>query len=94
MDDKKPSPQEQVKPGLLQELSMAPFQPDQRLVDEALGLIELDQSSYYLTTVPINLNLLQILALNLATAGIILLMLIVPSMVISRISPARAIRFE
>ena len=64
------------------------------LVQHYFGLIQLDQSSYYLTTVPINLNILHILALNLGTALIIILMLIVPSMVISRISPARAIRFE
>ncbi len=64
------------------------------LIQHYFGLIELDQSSYYLTTVPINLNLLHLLALNLGTAGIIILMLIIPSMVISRISPALAIRFE
>ena len=64
------------------------------LAQNYFGFIELDQSSYYLSTVPVNLNILQILALNLGTAGIIILMLIVPSMVISRISPARAIRFE
>ncbi len=64
------------------------------LVQNYFGFIKLDQSSYYLATVPINLNVLYILALNLGTAGIIILMLIVPSMVISRISPARAIRFE
>ncbi len=64
------------------------------LVQKYFGIIELDQSSYYLTTVPINLNTLHILALNLGTAAIILVMLIIPSMLISRISPARAIRFE
>ena len=64
------------------------------LIQHYFGFIELDQSSYYLNTVPINFNLLHILALNFGTAGIILLMLIIPSMVISRISPARAIRFE
>jgi lipoprotein-releasing system permease protein len=64
------------------------------LIQHYFGFIELDQSSYYLNTVPINFNLLHILALNFGTAAIILLMLIIPSMVISRISPARAIRFE
>jgi lipoprotein-releasing system permease protein len=64
------------------------------LIQHFFGIIELDQSSYYLTTVPINLNALHILALNLGTAGIILLMLVIPSALISRISPAKAIRFE
>ncbi|MFC2115322.1 ABC transporter permease [Bacteroidota bacterium] len=64
------------------------------LAQKYFGFIELDQSSYYLSTVPINMNALQIMALNLGTAVIIILMLIIPSMVITRISPARAIRFE
>lgn len=64
------------------------------LIQQYFGIIELDQSSYYLTSVPINLNLLSIAGLNLGTAVVIILMLIVPSMIISRISPALAIRFE
>ena len=64
------------------------------LIQKYTGILELDQSSYYLSTVPINLNILHILALNLGTALIIIMMLIIPSMLISRISPAKAIRFE
>ncbi len=64
------------------------------LIQHYFGFMKLDQSSYYLTTVPINFNLLHILTLNAGTALVIILMLIVPSMIISRISPALAIRFE
>lgn len=64
------------------------------LLQKYTGIMELDQSSYYLNTVPVNLNALHVLALNLGTALAIILMLIIPSMIISRISPARAIRFE
>lgn len=64
------------------------------LIQKNTGLIQLDQSSYYLSTVPINLNVLYVIALNLGTALIIILMLIIPSMIISRISPSKAIRFE
>lgn len=64
------------------------------LLQHFTGVIELDQSSYYLTRVPVNLNALHILLLNLGTAVMVMLMLIVPSMIISRISPVRAIRFE
>ncbi len=64
------------------------------LLQKFTGVMELDQSSYYLNTVPVNLNVLHIIALNLGTALAIILMLIIPSMIISRISPARAIRFE
>jgi lipoprotein-releasing system permease protein len=64
------------------------------LIQQYTGILELDQSSYYLNTVPVNLNVVHIVALNLGTALAIILMLIIPSMIISRISPARAIRFE
>jgi len=64
------------------------------LIQHYFGIIELDQTSYYLTKVPVNLNVVHIFLLNLGAAGVILLMLIVPSMIISRISPVKAIRFE
>jgi len=64
------------------------------LLQKYTGIMELDQSSYYLNTVPVNLNVLHILVLNLGTSLAIIGMLILPSMIISRISPARAIRFE
>ncbi len=56
--------------------------------------ISLDPSSYYLTTVPINFNWWHILLLNGGTMAIILLMLIIPSRLISRISPVKAIKFD
>ncbi len=58
------------------------------------GIVKLDQSSYYLTEVPINLNLITILTLNLGILFLTLLMLLVPSHLISRISPVKAIRFN
>jgi len=64
------------------------------LIQRFSGILELEQSTYYLTTVPVNLNVIYILLLNIGTAAVILAMLIIPSMIISRISPARAIRFE
>jgi len=64
------------------------------LIQHHFGIIELDPSSYYLSMVPVNVNLLQILLLNVGTAVVILMMLIIPSMIISRISPVKAIRFE
>jgi len=58
------------------------------------GIVKLDQSSYYLTEVPINLNILTILILNIASLILTLLMLLVPSHLISRISPVKSIRFN
>jgi len=58
------------------------------------GIIKLDQSSYYLTEVPINLNIITILTLNFGILFLTLLMLLVPSHLISRISPVKSIRFN
>lgn len=57
-------------------------------------IIGLDPSSYFLDTVPINFNLLHVLALNAGTLLITLIFLLIPSMIISRISPERSIRFN
>ncbi|MGC1391412.1 MAG: ABC transporter permease [Bacteroidales bacterium] len=58
------------------------------------GLITLDPTSYYIKTVPVNLELVHILLLNTGTMVAIIIMLLVPSQLISRISPVKAIRYD
>jgi lipoprotein-releasing system permease protein len=58
------------------------------------GLITLDPTSYYIKTVPVNLQLTHILLLNAGTMAAIIVMLLVPSQLISRISPVKAIRYD
>ena len=58
------------------------------------GLITLDATSYYIKTVPINLQLSHILLLNTGTMAAIIVMLLVPSQLISRITPVKAIRYD
>lgn len=58
------------------------------------GLITLNEESYYVSVVPINLNWWYILLLNLGTLLITTLMLIIPSFLVSRISPLKAIRYS
>ena len=58
------------------------------------GLITLDPTSYYIKTVPVNLDLVHILLLNSGTILAIILMLIVPSQLVSRITPVKAIRYD
>ena len=64
------------------------------LAQKYLHLISLDPASYYLDTVPINLNLLHILLLNLGTMTITYVFLLLPSMIIARISPDKSIQFN
>jgi len=57
-------------------------------------IIKLDPSSYYVSFVPMNLSLLHILLLNLGTVAISSLILIIPSWLISKISPDKTMRFD
>jgi len=58
------------------------------------GIITLDPSSYYIKTVPVNLELTHILLLNAGTMAAIIVMLLVPSQLITRITPVKAIRYD
>ena len=58
------------------------------------GLITLDPTSYYIKTVPVNLEFVHILLLNAGTMAAIIIMLLVPSQLISRITPVKAIRYD
>ncbi len=58
------------------------------------GIIKLNQESYYVSVVPIHLNLVYILLLNAGTFIAGMLMLVVPSFIISRITPVKAIRYD
>ncbi|SMC52295.1 lipoprotein-releasing system permease protein [Pedobacter nyackensis] len=57
-------------------------------------IYKLDQSSYYLSYVPVEIHFADVLVLNLATIVICFMVLILPSMLVSRISPLKAIRFK
>jgi lipoprotein-releasing system permease protein len=58
------------------------------------GLLTLDPSSYYIKTVPVNLNMIHILLLNAGTMAAIILMMLIPSQLVSRIRPVKAIRYD
>lgn len=54
----------------------------------------LDQESYYINFVPVELNLSDIVFLNAGTLIICLLVLIIPSLLVTKISPVKAISFK
>jgi len=54
----------------------------------------LDQASYYMSFVPIQLDVKDILFLNAGTLLISLIVLLIPSLLVTRISPLKAIRFK
>ena len=64
------------------------------VLQNTTGLITLDPQTYYVSEAPMELNLLLVLLLNIATLVISVLVLIAPSYLVSRIMPARSMRYE
>ena len=58
------------------------------------GIVKLSEESYYMSVIPVNLNLVNILLINAGTLISCYLIFLIPSFVISRISPLKAIRFN
>jgi len=68
-------------------LSLAFFQ-------KYFGVFKLDAKIYFLSQIPIEINLFHILLLNVGTLFCCLIMLILPSFIVSKITPVKAIRFS
>jgi lipoprotein-releasing system permease protein len=64
------------------------------LLQYTTKLIQLDPASYYLDFVPIHFNILYLILLNAGTLLAVLAMILIPSMLISKISPVEAIAIE
>ena len=64
------------------------------LIQAHFGVVHLDPTSYYLSTVPILLNVKVLILLNIGALFITMLMLIGPSFVVSRISPELTIKAD
>lgn len=56
--------------------------------------IKLDQDSYYLSYVPVDVDWFRYIMINVATFLICIVALVIPSFVISRITPVKAIRMD
>ena len=64
------------------------------LLQQQFGFLTLPEESYYVSEVPIQLSMSNLLFLNGGTLIICILMLLIPSYVITKISPVKAIRFD
>lgn len=64
------------------------------LIQHHFQIVSLDPSVYYLDAVPIDLNLLSLLLLNIGALTAAMLMMLGPSYLVTKIDPARSIRFE
>ena len=57
-------------------------------------IIPLDVNNYYLSTVPVNLNIIHLLLLNVGTLVAIIAMMLIPTILITKISPIKSIYFD
>lgn len=64
------------------------------LIQKYFHLIKLDETNYYISSVPINLQIDHLLYINIGTFVTVFLMLLIPSLLISRITPEKTIRYE
>lgn len=64
------------------------------LVQKYSHLIKLDKESYYLTSVPIDINILAILLIDIGAFIVCLVCLILPAKSISKISPVKNLKFQ
>jgi lipoprotein-releasing system permease protein len=64
------------------------------LLQQKYGFMKLDPENYYVSEVPVMLTMEHIIWLNAGTLSVCLLLMLLPSLTINQIQPARAIRFD
>ena len=64
------------------------------LIQKYMGVVKLDANIYYVSVVPVQLNIPIIVLINLATVIISILVLIIPSYLIAHIHPSKSIKYE
>jgi lipoprotein-releasing system permease protein len=64
------------------------------LIQKYLGIIQLNPENYYVNQAPVYFDLGYIAALNVLTIAVCFLVLLIPSYIITKISPIKAIRYD
>lgn len=64
------------------------------VIQKKFEVIKLNPESYYVSSAPVDINLLHILLLNVGTILICVLVLLIPSYLITKISPIKALKFD
>ncbi len=64
------------------------------LIQKYFGVVKLDPENYYVSEAPVYLGIEYILILNVGTLVLCLFMLLIPSYIVSKISPVKAIKFD
>ncbi len=64
------------------------------LVQKYFGIVKLNPESYYVNVAPVTIHIPAILLINIGTIVVCLTLLLIPSYIITRISPVKALRFD
>ena len=64
------------------------------LIQKYFGVIELNPDNYYVNQAPVYINVVYIVLLNVLTVGVCFLVLLIPSYIITKITPVKAIPFD
>ncbi|UFK98342.1 ABC transporter permease [Kaistella faecalis] len=64
------------------------------LIQKYFGIIKLNPENYYLSVVPVDLNVFNILAISLGILFVSAIALILPSYLISKISPVKSLKYS
>jgi lipoprotein-releasing system permease protein len=64
------------------------------ILQKVFHIIKLNPATYYVDVVPVNFNIMHILLLNIGCVVVTTLMLVIPSYLVSKISPDKSIRFD
>ncbi len=64
------------------------------LVQKYFGIVKLNPENYYVNTAPVDINLWYIFLLNIGTVAVCFLVLHIPSHIVTKISPVKAIKFS
>ncbi len=63
-------------------------------LQQTFGIIKLPEASYYVTVAPVAIRFGEILLLNVGTLFVSLAFLVIPSVLVARIDPVKALRFS
>lgn len=64
------------------------------LIQYFTHFIHLDQQSYYISYIPVSLSIENILFLNIGTLFVCMVMMILPTIIVTKITPLQALRFN
>ena len=64
------------------------------MIQRYFGVISLNPETYYVDEAPVYISVPAVLSINIGTLLLCLLMLLIPSLIVSKISPVKAIKFD